>query len=248
MSQADPYVVALIPARSGSKGVKNKNLLNLGGAPLIAWSIKCGQSVSKIQRTIVSTDSLEYAEIARNFGAEVPFIRPRSISLDASTDLEFILHALDFFKNEGRTPDYIVHLRPTTPLRDTSVVERAIAIAILNKESMSAMRSVHEMSETAYKCFEISQNGNLVTVFNRQDALDGSNLNRQSFPKTYSPNGYVDVLVPKKILSSGYLHGNNVMPFLTDKAHEIDTLDDFKYLETSLTDNRSLYSKLFGGT
>ena len=245
MSQVNPYVVAIIPARSGSKGVKDKNLRTLGDVPLIAWSIKCGLESKNISRTLLSTNSQEYAVIAKNWGAEVPFLRPESISQDKSSDLEFVLHAIDFFKSEGRVPDFLVHLRPTTPLRDPIVVDQAIALAVKDVQEMSSMRSVHEMSETAYKSFEIGPKGNLVTAFNRSDSLDFSNLPRQSFPKTYSPNGYVDVLIPKNILSTGALHGERVCPFITETALEVDIEDDFDLLKAKLAINPQSYARLF---
>lgn len=247
MFHGNPYVVALIPARSGSKGIKDKNLMHLGGAPLISWSINCGIRSRNIQRIIVSTDSPAYAEVARKSGAEVPFIRPDSISKDSSTDLEFVHHALDFFKSEGRIPDLIVHLRPTTPIRDPLVVDEAIDIASNVESQISSLRSVHEMSESAYKFFELGSRGNLVTVFKHEDSLDASNLNRQSFPKTYIPNGYVDVLIPKFILSSGLLHGSMVKPFMTETAHEVDTKSDFELLEAYLNSNKDPIANIFGG-
>ena len=246
MSAANLYVVALIPARSGSKGVKNKNLRELGNAPLIAWSIKCGLNSRMINRTIVSTDSEEYAVVARDWGAEVPFLRPESISKDESTDLDFVLHALDFFKSEEKIPDLIVHLRPTTPLRNPLVVDEAVTFASNSGKEMTSMRSVHEMSETAYKSFEIGQNGNLVTVFSHSEILDTSNLPRQNFPKTYSPNGYVDVLIPEYILSMGALHGNKVTPFITESSFEIDTEADFELINAKLITNQELLNILFG--
>ena len=248
MSSVDPYVVAIIPARSGSKGVKDKNLRPLGGSPLIAWSIRCGLESKYISRTLVSTNSQEYAVIARNWGAEAPFLRPDAISQDKSSDLEFVLHAIDFLKSEGRTPDFLVHLRPTTPLRDPIIVDQAIAFAIEGAQQISSMRSVHIMSETAYKSFEIGPNGNLVTVFNHSNSLDYSNRPRQSFPKTYSPNGYVDVLIPEQILSKGTLHGERVCPFITETAFEIDTEDDFELLKAMLLINPRPQASLFGGS
>ena len=246
MSAADLYVVALVPARSGSKGVKNKNLRLLVHAPLIAWSIKCSLASKAISRTIVTTDSEEYRAVAKKWGAEVPFLRPASISRDESTDVDFVLHALNFFKSEGRIPDLIIHLRPTTPLRNPLVVDEAIASAVNGAEKITSLRSVHEMSETAYKSFEIGTKGNLVTVFSHSDALDTSNLPRQSFPKTFSPNGYVDVLIPEYILSMGALHGNNVKPFITETTFEIDTEDDFKLLNARLITNQEPLNRLFG--
>ena len=141
--------VALIPARSGSKGVLDKNIRPLGGWPLIAYSIRAGLLAENIDRVIVSTDSEHYADLAKKYGAEVPFLRPKSISEDASTDYEFVKHALDWFQMSGKElPKFIVHLRPTTPLRKPSVVADAVE-ALRRENEATALRSVHEMSESA---------------------------------------------------------------------------------------------------
>lgn len=246
MSRTDPYVVAIVPARSGSKGIKDKNLRTLGSSPLIAWSVTSGLKSKSISRTIVSTNSKEYARIATDWGAEVPFLRPESISQDNSTDIELIIHALDFFKKEGKIPDLLVHLRPTTPLRNSLVIDQAVAKTKERAGEITSTRSVHEMSETAYKSFEIGKKGNLVSTFSHSEALDASNLPRQSFPQTYFPNGYVDVLIPEYILSMGVLHGNYVMPFITEPAIEVDTEFDLDILRASIAINPQVETNLFG--
>src|SRR5687767_14237993 len=112
-------IYAVIPARGGSKGVPRKNLRSVSGVPLIAYSIKAALKTPSIERTIVSTDSPEIADVAKNLGADVPFFRPEEISQDRSTDYEFVAHMLEWLQNnEGKIPSQIVHLRPTTPLRD----------------------------------------------------------------------------------------------------------------------------------
>ena len=246
MSKTNLNIVAIIPARSGSKGVPGKNLRNLGDVPLITWSITCSKKSNKIDRTIVSTNSVEYAEISKNWGAEVPFLRPDNISQDNSTDLDFVLHVLNFLKNNEGVPDLLVHLRPTTPFRDPLVLDKAIEFAIKNYENMTALRSVHEMSESAYKSFEIGPTGNLVTTFARKEALDQSNMNRQTFPSTYTANGYVDVLLPSRIFETGELHGSKVKPFLTNNTLEVDTEEDFETLEVQLKMLPKFKNQLFG--
>jgi N-acylneuraminate cytidylyltransferase len=239
-------IISIIPARSGSKGVPGKNLRSLGDVPLITWSITCSKKSNKIDRTIVSTNSVEYAEISKNWGADVPFLRPDDISQDNSTDLDFVLHALNFLKDNGGIPDLLVHLRPTTPFRDPLVVDKAIEFAIKNYENITALRSVHEMSESAYKSFEIGQNGILMTAFARKEDLDQSNMNRQTFPLTYTANGYVDVLLPRHILETGELHGSKVKPFLTNNTLEVDTEEDFEALEVQLKILPKFKDQLFG--
>jgi N-acylneuraminate cytidylyltransferase len=246
MLKTNLNIISIIPARSGSKGVPGKNLRNLGDVPLITWSITCSKKLNMVDRTIVSTNSVEYAEISKNWGADVPFLRPDNISQDKSTDLDFVLHALNYLKENEGIPDLLVHLRPTTPFRDPLVVDKAIEFAIKNYEDITALRSVHEMSESAYKSFEIGQNGNLITTFARKEDLDQSNMNRQTFPLTYTANGYVDVLLPRHILETGELHGSKVKPFLTNATLEVDTEEDFEALEVKLKMLPKFKDQLFG--
>ena len=120
-------IYALIGARGNSKGVLNKNIRDLGGHPLIAWSIIAAKKCKLISRVIVSTDSEKIMDIAKNYEAESPFLRPAKFATDEATDLDWILHALEWFKKEDiDQPDLLVHLRPTTPLRDTKIINKAI--------------------------------------------------------------------------------------------------------------------------
>jgi len=234
---------ALIPARSGSKGVPNKNVMKLNGHPLLGWSIAAAKQSKNIDRVIVSTDSKEYADLAISYGAEVPFIRPDKISNDTSTDFEFIEHALNFFKNECNEPSYIAHLRPTTPIRDPNLIDAAIELAI-NQNNCSSIRSVHEMSETAYKTLEIDDMNYLRPLGLIDTSKLDNNAPRQAFPKTYQANGYIDILISSHIRKNGNIHGNDCLPFLTEQAIEIDCVDDFKYLEYTLAQDNNL-NKIF---
>jgi CMP-N-acetylneuraminic acid synthetase len=247
MLKDDFYIVSIIPARSGSKGVVNKNLRKLSGVELMVWSIRASLCTPQINRTIVSTDSREYVELAIRNGAEAPFLRPKAISRDSSTDLEMILHCLEFFKLEGKIPDLIVHLRPTSPLRDPKKISEAINVAAMNKNKITALRSIQEMSETAYKSFEIEENEKLVSAFTRSNDLDDYNLNRQAFPKTYLANGYVDIVIPEFILSAKKIHGNCVIPFVTETIIEVDSEFDLQQLESMKELTQPYYNILFGG-
>ncbi len=246
MSRVEPYVLGLIPARSGSKGVLHKNLRKLNGKSLLEWSIAASIQTPQITRTIVSTNSKEYAKIAEFSGADVPFLRPETISQDHSTDLEFVMHTLQFLELEGAIPDIIIHLRPTTPFRNPSVVTEAISLGLSIESDITAVRSVHEMEESAYKTFEISANGKLISTFTQNQNLDQANQARQVFPKTYSPNGYVDILYPKYILDCGQLHGDTVLPFFTQKMLEIDHESDMNLAKAILSANPELFGVLFG--
>ena len=237
-------VVALIPARAGSKGVPNKNILPLGGHSLLAWSIEACLKSSRIDRVIVSTDSAEYAALAIKLGAEAPFLRPVEISGDRSTDYDFIVHAMDWFAAEKGEPEYLVHIRPTTPLRDPKMIDDAVA-AFMAAPDATALRSVHEMSESAYKTFEIATGGQLKRLGVDNTELDSANNARQQFPSTYQANGYVDVLSTAFIRKAKLIHGNHVIPFITPTVVEVDTEDDFAHLEFQLTQNPNILQKLF---
>ncbi len=237
-------VVALIPARAGSKGVPGKNIRLLGGYSLLAWSIAASLKTKSIDRVIVSTDSEEYATLARELGADVPFLRPAELSGDSSTDYDFVLHSLNWLRENSSEPDYIVHIRPTTPFREPEMIEQAIK-QFKSAITATAMRSVHEMSESAYKTFEIASTGVLQCVGSGITSLDAANNARQGFAKTYQANGYVDILLTSFIRKQGLLHGDSVLPFITPVVTEVDSEEDFSYLEYQLLHSPAIESTLF---
>ncbi len=221
-------IVCIIPARSGSKGIKDKNILNLGGHPLIAWSITTAKQSKLINRIIVSTDSKKYQQISLDYGAEVPFLRPSNISKDDSTDLEFFKHVLDFLKKDSYSPDLFVHLRPTTPLRDSLVVDKAIKN--FDKEKYTSLRSVHKLNTPIHKTFKI-ENNQLVSFVESDKSIDKFNEPRQKFIESYQANGYVDIVNPNFIIQTNLLHGDKCKAFITERTYDIDEENDFKDLE-----------------
>ena len=185
----------------------------------------------------------EIASIAKSYGAEVPFLRPDNISGDTSSDLDFVLHAINEFKKLNAYPEYIVHIRPTTPLRDPNLIDEAISLFQNNKE-FNSLRSVHLMSESSYKTLEIN-NGTLtpLSLFNKE-SMD-ANAPRQSFPDTYQANGYVDILSTDFIMKNHKMHGKKILPFITKPAYEVDTIEDFDYLEYLAANSQGIIKKLF---
>jgi len=237
-------VVAVIPARSGSKSVVDKNIKLLGGHPLIAYSITAAKLASGIDRIIVSTDSIEYASIARKYGAEVPFLRPPEISGDNSTDYECIKHILDWMQNEEDfLPSYLVHLRPTTPLREPIYIGKAIE-CLKQDNTATALRSSHEMTQSSYKTFEIDR-GYYKCLCTGSLDLDEANRPRQEFKKTYDPNGYVDVYKTHYIMENGKILGDRVLAYITPRITEIDSLEEFDFLEYQVYKNPTLVSRFF---
>lgn len=226
--------MAIIPARGGSKGVPKKNIKILGGFPLIAYSIIAARLADQIERTVVSTDSQEIADIALFFGAEVPFMRPAEISGDKSTDLELFQHAISWFEeNENYLPEFMVHIRPTTPLRVPSEIDKAISY-IKERPDATALRSAHELPEPPHKMFQINDNGFFDGFFPDDPRPEYYNLPRQVFAKAYHPNGYVDIIKTDFVKRRGLLHGSSMLAFTTDVAVEVDKPEEFDYLEYQL--------------
>lgn len=220
---------AIIPARGGSKGVPKKNIRLLGGYPLIAYSIVAARLTNQIDRVVVSTDSDEIAEVSRHYGADVPFIRPYEYAQDRSPDGDFVVHAIRWFEeNEGGVPDLLVHLRPTTPLRDPVIINMAITEIVKCPEATS-LRSAHPCPESPFKWFLKREDGYFTGL--QSDDMDVLNKPRQMFPTVYVPDGYVDILKTDFIKNSDSIHGNRVLAFISSFCREVDTLEDFEMLE-----------------
>jgi N-acylneuraminate cytidylyltransferase len=195
-----------------------------------------------ISQVYLSTDSEEYANIGKDSGALVPFLRPKELASDTANDLDVIKHFLSVIDEK---PDALVHIRPTTPLRDPSILDKAIEMFFSKKDELTSLRSVHEMSESAYKSFEVDDKGFLSTIGSIESG-DKANLPRQAFPKTYAANGYVDVLDPNYILRENKLHGYKILAFQTPVVTEVDSIEDLEYLEWKITRRPLLLKTVFG--
>lgn len=232
-------IVAIVPARSGSKGIVNKNIMPVAGHPLIAWSIAAARLCKHIDRVIVSTDSEEYAAVARKYGAEVPFLRPAVISTDTAQDIGFLMHALLWLaEHEGRVPSLIVHLRPTSPDRDPSIMDQAIEKFLEHPEATS-LCSAHEVAHPPCKYFTLNADG----TFSGLMGEEFMSLPRQQCPKAYQGNGYIDILRSQQILDQGCLYGSQRLSFITAHCTDIDNLSDMIQFTTKTT---ILLSKLQG--
>jgi len=222
--------MALIPARSGSVRVPTKNIKELGGIPLMAWSILVARACRLINEVIVSTNDLEYGRIALDWGAET-LIRPDHLATAESTDFGVVKHLLEHYQ-----PDLIVYLRPTTPFRTSELVDDAIRL--MSVPGYDSLRSVEEMVESAWKCFRIK--AGLLKPLTKTDYTDKAN---QTLPKTYHPNGYVDI-IRSEIVRQGFLWGAGRYAFVTPRTVEIDTPEDFEYAEWRVQKGREFnYAK-----
>jgi CMP-N-acetylneuraminic acid synthetase len=229
-----PQILALIPARGGSKGIPRKNLLPLLGKPLIAYSIEQARASAWITRTVVSTDDAEIAAAARQFGAETPFMRPAEFAQDRSLDLEVFQHALRWLKKEeGYTCDLVVHLRPTGPVRRVEVIDEAIELMLAHPEA-DALRSVSTPSQTPYKMWRI-EDGYLRPLLTVAGVAEPYCMPRQGLPPVFWQNGYVDIIRPGTILEQGLMAGNTILPFVThEPILEIDYRDSLPQVEEAL--------------
>ena len=230
-------IVCIIPARSGSKGVPGKNMRNLGRYPLIAYSIAAAKLSIDIEETVVSTDSNEIAIIGKKYGASVPFLRPKEIAQDNSLDIDFFQHYITYLQNESlKIPDLIVHLRPTTPLREVKVIDEAVEYMMKNNEA-TALRAMHKTHLTPYKMFKM--NGEYATPFlNYEGIKEFYNLPRQVFEDAYIPNGYVDIVRPAILSNTGLLHGDKIKLWVTEKVADIDVIEDYYYASALLKEQR----------
>ena len=217
-------ILVLIPARSGSKGIPNKNVKDFCGKPLLAWSIEQAKKskYAKDMKIVLSTDSIEYASVGNEYGAEVPFIRPKILSQDKSIDIEFIKHAVDYLKEwENYESDIILQLRPTQPCRKVEDINMAIEVFISNRDKYDSLRSVIAVEKSPYKMYSIN-NEELTPLFNEVNNIkEPYNQARQLLPQCYLHNGYIDIL-NADILKNDTISGSRIYPFVMDMNNNID--------------------------
>lgn len=238
-------ILCIIPARSGSKGIKNKNIKMLGDKPLLAWSIEQAKKCKYDMKIIVSTDSEVYKKIAIKYGAEVPFLRPEKISQDLSTDKELLLHATKWLKdNENYESDFIVQLRPTYPTRDIEILNECIKIFIEKRNQFDSLRTVIKFNKSPYKMYRIEKTNegedNLKPLFSYLNLgssiiAEPYNRCRQELPDTYLHNGYIDIL-NSSLLNNYSISGDKIIPYVmsANECYDIDTEKDFKIVEKKI--------------
>tara|TARA_B100000780_G_C21055031_1_gene423843 strand:- start:141 stop:860 length:720 start_codon:yes stop_codon:yes gene_type:complete len=222
-------ILSIIPARGNSKGLPGKNILPLNGHPLVAYSIKASTNEHKINRTICSTDSEEIAEVAKKYGAEVPFLRPPEISTDTSTDLENFNYTLEKLnKDENYQPDLIIQLRPTSPLRNKTLIKDAIDL-IGSDEKIDSVRAISHPDHTPYKMWNIDEDGFLKPILYLKDNLEPFNTQRQLLPKVYAQTGTIEVIKTSTIIKKKSVTGDIIKPLFIDQKYFIDIDDETSF-------------------
>lgn len=225
-------VIAIIPARSGSKSIPDKNIMSINGKPLIAYSIEQALNSKLITRTIVSTDSDYYAQIAKSFGAEIPFIRPAEISGDFATDLEVFEHALKFLESkESYKADIVVHLRPTSPIRKVTDIDAMIQLLMDNRE-WDSVRSVAPAPETPFKMW-FEEKGILKPVVTNENIQEAYNQPRQKLPKVYLQNASIDVTRGTTVIDKKSMTGDVIGAYIMNENYDIDHYSDLEKLKAA---------------
>lgn len=226
--------LGLIPARGGSKGIARKNLACLAGVPLIAHTIESARKAVSLDRVIVSTNDEEIAAVARNLGAEVPFMRPAELAEDTTPDLPVFVHALEWLeRHEGYVPTFIAHLRPTSPFRTAQHIDEAVSL-LRDHPDADSVRSVAVPSETPFKMWQI-EGGRLSPLLAIDREKEPWNLPRQSLPSVYWQNACIDVIRYDTIMVHGSMSGAHIVPYVMDAGMiDIDTPLDLQLAEWAM--------------
>jgi len=227
-------ILALIPARGGSKGIPRKNIRSFAGYPLIAWSIAAGLQAHTVNRVIVSTDNDEIAAVAREYGAETPFMRPRELAQDHTNDLPVFEHALKWLEDiESYKPDIVIQLRPTSPIRPKDCVDSAIKILLENPEA-DCVRGVVPAGQNPHKMWHFNGYGKAMKPLLEVEGIsEPYNAPRQVLPSIYWQTGHIDAIRIATIKLKHSLTGSMVFPLVLDPNYtvDIDTLADWAKYE-----------------
>lgn len=224
-------MIAIIPARSGSKRLPNKNSLELNGVPLIAYSIIAAKKSKYITRVFVNTDDLNIANIAIKYGAEVPFLRPKSLSTDTATTIDVLKHNLDWLRDNYKIiADEIILLQPTSPLRNEFHINEAIEL--YNKLNPDSLVSFSDELHPIIWHKQIKEDLSVI------DLWDNNSEFVKNYKKTYCPNGAIFIL-KRNIIEEGRTININTKAYIMDRRSsiDIDTIEDFKYAEYILKFN-----------
>jgi CMP-N-acetylneuraminic acid synthetase len=228
-------ILGIVPARGGSRGVPGKNIKPLAGKPLIAYSLEEALACRQLNRVVVTTDDQEIARVARQYGGEVPFLRPAELAGDQVTDFPVFEHCLAWLRdNQGYRPDLIVHLRPTAPLRRSRHISEIIEVMMAHPEADS-VRSVTQAGQHPLKMWRIAEGRLSPFIPEEYSGIPESyNQPRQKLPQAYIQNGVVDVIRWRTIMEAGSMSGKLILPYVMDELDSvnIDSPLDFLLAET----------------
>lgn len=237
-------ILAIIPARGGSKGLSRKNILPLLDKPLIAWTIEAAGKSKYIDKYIVSTDDDEIANIASSFNCEVPFLRPKHLASDEASSINVIRHSIDFFKSNGTTFNYTILLEPTSPLRDSEDIDSAIEILFSNKDRADSIVGVSKV-EATHPAFNVKiDKKGLIQPYNSKKF---NILRRQDIEELYFFEGSVYISLTDVLLDKESFYHERTLPYVVPrwKSLEIDELVDLIMAEALLKKKNLLNRQVF---
>lgn len=221
-------VLAVVPARGGSKGLPGKNIRPLSGKPLIAWSIEQALDAQSIDLVVVSTDDQEIAEVASRYGACVPFLRPEHLASDAASSIDVVVHALDHLAQNGSVFDIVVLLEPTSPLRDSLDIDQAVQRMADSHASAIVSVCRAESSHPAF-VFRQSPDGHLIPFMERPP----TGLRRQEIEPMFFLDGSIYASEVQALREQRSFYHSNTIAYEVPKwkSFEIDDLEDFQIVE-----------------
>lgn len=221
-------ILAIIPARGGSKGLPGKNIRPLCGKPLIGWSIENAKESKYVDDIYISTDSREIADVAESFGVKVPELRPAELAVDKSPSSAFIVYTINHLSEQGKNYDYIILLEPTSPLRDTADVDKSIEMMIDSPEFESMVGVCKAEDQNPVFMQKIAENGRLVPYENVVKIT-----RRQDVPEVYFLEGTVYLSTVSAFLEKKAFRHDKTLPYVVPKwkSFEVDDIIDFTIIE-----------------
>ena len=233
-------VLGLITARGGSKGIPKKNIVNVGGKPLIAWTIEAALKSHVFDRVVVSTDNNEIASIAQKWGAEVPFTRPDRLAKDDSPHTDVLIHAINWLQEkEDYLPEFLMLLQPTSPLRTSQDIDKSFQLAIESKAD--CVISVQETLSHPYSVMQVTEDQKL-SEFLMSSEDPGSYQRRQARPKFYSLNGAIFIFKVDVLLTNKNTYPELTFTYVMPKERSLDVDTSWDLHIANLVLNH-LYSK-----
>lgn len=226
-------ILAIIPARGGSKGLPDKNIKLLCGKPLIGWTISQAKASMYIDEIFVTTDCLKIADVAERFGIKVPFLRPKELATDSASSMDVVDHVLSYFKEEGKHFDYIILLEPTSPLRKKDDLDVAIKLAVDNETSdgVVSLGEVHMEHPMIVK--KINEKGKITSYIDEVKKI----TQRQQADRAYFPYGVIYMIKSEVFKREKAFYTNNIIPYFIERwqNYEVDDIYDFIAIEAILT-------------
>lgn len=245
MKKNSPSIVALIPARSGSKRVADKNIRVLGGHPLIAYTISAARKSGVFSAVVVSTDSELYADTSRKYGAEIPFLRPKEMAGDLSPDIDWVEHAIKQLRDQGREFDCFSILRPTSPFRTPETIQRAWK-EFTSQEGIDSLRAVEKCHEHPGKMWVVRGKRMYPLLSIGPSELPWHSTPYQALPEVYSQNASLEIAWTRVVLEGHTIAGEVIVPFFTEgfEGFDVNHPYDWRLAEELIETKQAVLPKI----